>query len=677
MTSNLKLNFSITTRDYSPHYYYVKTEQEIYRPQPLTAHPALAQKISTVPSVCLDTLHPQERDPHPHVEYVDEGLWKSRILFQRDRSWSVFQSQCKANAHRTQGLTHPSLEALCDHELKRRYPNYRLITGVKARFKNIFPTLAKILMGEKRFFQELTQKEENKYKRQIAYSAINRDDLICQPKIEDAELRDSLHLTDDSVLQTEHRFAKNSPMNGQSYVLDGETVSLSQAIACSSDRYVENTGNLRVVQTKHKESLCYTGRVDSERKALEQASFIFFNELNTNRKGITQSKDANHQDIYQLDYVVNSMLSSPWALNGKLPVSPFPERQYLENELKALAQLKQQGPITIEDPNFPGRTYRVQFNPIVFSRPVNIFARVETWLPSFFTGASRSQEISQEGFVHLETLARRHLSILRQQNTCQLSTEKRRQLHFTVQSLERTLLALEQHHKDPYLRPEEEMLFRDYLCKLLRLPCVYHCKSSTDRTSPMVALSSALQQWMDLKLPLPEDIRDLLKDWRFKELFASNWMAGHQITRYARGGKGTIAGHSLNPHNLGLALSRGITQNPTIAPLLPERYLKDYPLSKKITAIGAYTLLSIPLIILFYLPLTLVTAARHLGWAASLGTKKHWLGPTRFTLPMLPLTLLFNFASILPSKVLNEHSPQIGERQLIAGGKKGGKEDNQ
>jgi hypothetical protein len=72
-----------------------------------------------------------------------------------------------------------------------------------------------------------------------------------------------------------------------------------------------------------------------------------------------------------------------------------------------------------------------------------------------------------------------------------------------------------------------------------------------------------------------------------------------------------------------------------------------------------------------------LTAFRNLGGILTLGKKRHWIGPLQFTLPLLPFTLFFNFFRIFPDKVLNEDSPQVGGRHLIAGGKKSGKEDNE
>lgn len=633
----IKFNYTIFVPDYIP-----------CVPNPLRE---LQDKVARVPVQSSDKLHPAKDTPY--VEYVDEGLWRSRIEFKKDYSYRVLLSQIQG----IQGKTYESLDHLCEAEVQRRFPNYQLITGLKALLKNKFPNLARFVMGTDAFNHELTQKEVNKYKIQVAYSAINRDDLICKPKIEDATLRQQLHLTQDEILQTEHIFAKNSPLNGQSFMHKGNPVRLSQAIACSSDRKVENTGNLRVVQTKDKQSICYTGRVDSDRKVLEQASFIFFNELKSNRKGVTQTTDASGNTVYQLDYAINSMLSIPFFWNTESPLAPFPERQYLENEREALLALQAKA-VTIEDPNLPGVKYQVKFNPILFTRSANIFTRMENWLPPFFTGHGRSEEISADGLASLKALAQQKIGAIH-------DPEK-------VKRIQSCLAALEQNLIRRDLTPEVEWLTRDYLCKLLELPMVYHCKSSTDRTSITIAISSTLQQWIALKLPLL-DLSLLFQDLRFKELFAANWTTGHQITRYARGAKGTVAGVKLNNKNLGLALSRGIAQNPLIATLLPERYLRDFPIAKKVKYTVAYLAL-VPLVLpliyiwmIFVAAIRLIVGADHAGKGIS----------DKFFFPRLPWTLLYNFHRMIPNQELNEASPQVGGRLLIAGGKNRGKDDNE
>lgn len=598
----------------------------------------LRHKLQTPSTLFLDRLHPTK--DNPTVSYTDEGIWTNQIDFQKDSSPSVLAARSQT------GPLFASLDALCDAEFHRRFPNYQPVRGILARIKDLFPMIAPLFFSPLAF----TEKECRTLKRQIAFSAVNRDDLISHPKILDSTLRKQLNLQNDQILQTEHLFAKNSPLNGQTFLQEGEAVHLSQAIACSNDRRVENTGNLRVVQTKNQESICYTGRADSERKALEQVTFLFFNELKTKGKGITQTQDAQGNTLYHFDYVVNSLLSLP-------PFALFPEREYLNNEKAAFESLAKQGPLLLQDPQASGVIYPVHIHPILFSRSCNFFNRFEEWFPPFITGQAYAKEISQLGYNSLKELAHRKLPSLKQADT--------------IQSL---LSVLDQHEKEHHLRPEEELLIRDYLCKLLNLPCIYHCKSSTDRTSIAIALSSALKQWLDLQLSLPNDIRTLIEDERFKELFAFNWMVGHQITRYARGAVGTINGERLNNENLGLSLSRGINQNPSILRLLPARYLTDYPLSKIGKFSFGYLLFLTFMVPFVYLPLSCFSAGKQI---AAFFKNSDSIHLSRFSFPFLPLTLIFNFFTLFPTKVLNEASPQVGLRRLISGGKLGGKKDDE
>jgi hypothetical protein len=614
----------------------------------------LLDKIARIPLTNRDKLHPQKNEASNHTEYVEEGLWKTRVTYQKDPSFSVSMSQLRAKSAELSQQPIPTLDAICEEELRRRFPDFRLIKGVKAAIKDKFPILSKWVMGKTKFDQELTQKEVDTLKKQISFSACDRDDLVSTPIIEDPHLRDALQLKEDAILETHHLFAKNSPMNGKVFERDGKIIHLSQGLACSSDRKVENTSNLRLVQTKNKESICYTGRPDSDRKALEQASFIFLNELRTQRKGITQTKDPQGNITYQLDFVVNSLLSAPWLWSVESPLTAFPEREYIENEIKALITLRNKGFITIEDPNCPGAKYQVKFNPIFFSRSCSALNRIENWLPPFVTGESRAREISEEGLASLTTLARQKLTELKDSPQQKLKIKK-------IQS---SLQTLERHQRENHLLPEEELLVRDYLCKLLELPEVFHCKSSLDRTSVPVALSSALKQWMELGLPEPDSIFEILKDFRFKELFACNWMVGHQITRYACNRKGTVAGEKIKTKILGFTLHRGTLQNPSIINLLPERYLKPFPTHEKAKIYICYAL-SLGIMLLVYLPLLLLTAVRNLAYLVTLGKNRHWMGPWKFSLPILPLTLIFNFTSIIPDKVLNEDSPQVGERNIL------------
>jgi len=632
--------------------FFSRPSQPSYSCPPVSPVMPLHQKLTQPPAQKLDKLHPKQ--DRSYVHYIDEGMWQARIHFRKDASPSVTAIRNQAAA----SSPYESLDALCEAELQRRYPEYRVIDGVKSWFKDRFPNLTRWVIGNETFYKELTAKEVNKYKKQIAFSACNRDDLISEPTIDSPALRQSLGISSDTVLKSEHIFAKNSPMNGLSFRQGEETVLLDRAIACSSDRNVENTGNLRVVKDASGKSVSYTGRVDSDLKAKEQASFIFFNELKSGMKGIAQTVADDGSTVYEMDYMINCLLSAPWIWSEESPIAAFPERKYIENQIEALDRLRDQGIHTLTDPNAPSRTYKVKFNPILVSDSFNLFVRLQKVLPPFFTGEERASEITEEGMTGLEKIAARKIG--------QLQGEKK---YDAIAQVQGHLKKLDELENDTEMEPEDrilaKILYRDHLCKLLGIPIVYHCKSSTDRTSITIALSQALGQWIDLKQPLPSDLTLLLKDWRFKELFAANWMAGHQITRYARGGEGTVAGQTLNPKNLGLALSRGMAQNPMIAKLVPERYLTDFSFFER----GGRKVLPNCIKILGFIAISIILIPFGLLRLLTAPFMGHRITRWDLLFPLMPFLTLKNLPGLFPDKVLNEHSPQVGGRRLIAGGK--------
>ncbi len=585
----------------------------------------LYNKLNTPPTANRDQLHPTAE--RPYVRYEDEGMWNTRIDFQKDNSPVVAAFRRTA----AESPAFASLDVLCESELLRRKPDYQTV---------------------------LSPAEINKLKKQIAFSACNRDDLISQPAIEDPVLRHDLGITNnDAILKSEHLFVKNSPMNGKRYMNGDQIVTLSQAIACSSDREVENTCNLRVVRNTAKESIAYTGRVDSNKKADEQAAFIFLHELATSKKGITTTTAPDGTLVYEMDYVINSMLSAPWILSKESILSSFPERQYVENEIRALQHLRDKGVHTITDPNDPSRTYQVKFNPILFSESTNLFVRLQKILPPFFTGEEYELEISEAGLSDLERAALKQIAKLQRENKVDVLQQ--------IQSHFRKLKELD---NDTSMEPEDrtmtKYLYRDHLCKLLNLPIVYHCKSSTDRTGITIALSQALSQWIALKRPLPQNLSLLLNDWRFKELYAANWMTGHQITRYARGGEGTIAGEQMNPLNLGYSLNRSFAQIPISTKLIPNRYLRNYSFFEggvKKVMIKSAIALAVVVLSLLLVPVAIIRLPLSLSLHYSISK---W----DVLFPLIPLRALWNLPSLFPTQVFNEDSPQVGARRLVSGG---------
>ncbi|MGE5195977.1 MAG: hypothetical protein ACM3JI_01445, partial [Anaerolineae bacterium] len=227
-----------------------------------------------------------------------------------------------------------------------------------------------------------------------------------------------------------------------------------------------------------------------------------------------------------------------------------------------------------------GKYYYVRFRPILFNRQFNFFSKLEKILPGFLSGQSKAREISNKGNLELKAFVEQKIKKLEKELKEAQTRKKKNLIHDQLMLIQKCLFALENHPDD--LLPEEELLYRDLLSKLIKLPIVYHCQSSTDRTGVIVALSSTLEQWMSSSQKLPQDPKELLKNDNFKELFTANLMIGHQISRYSRSGEGKIDEKPLKENQIGLIMHRGIFQNPILPRLLPKRYLREFFASQTI-----------------------------------------------------------------------------------------------
>lgn len=585
--------------------------------------------------------------------YIDDGLWSNRISRIADVSAQVRRNLQKAE----ESTPHSSFDALCLEELNRRHPDGFKIGGFKGLIER---TINAVMRVFGKSYTAYTDVARLKYKKQISYSACNRSDLRSKITIQDPALRETLQITSDDVLTTSHILSKNSPMNGQSYLNEkGEKITLSQGISSSSDRKSGPVGNLRRVATLTGTSIAYTGRVENKERALEGASFIFLSEMRANKQGISSAITENGEELYEMDYVVSSALSTHPIMSTKTALVPFAERKALLQEIKALKELKSRGYMEITDPE-DGKTYKVRFNPVLFSEALNFLLKFEESFPPQLSGASISSKVQADGMQELRPLLEKKLHLLHSQKEASSA-----ETNPSLQEIENKITELEKTWKlclsDKDACSEEKLLHRDYLFKLLNLPVVYHCKSSTDRTGILIALSSALQQWRDLHLAIPEPITKLLSDYRFKELFAANLLSGHQITRYARSTEGVVNGKTSCPHILGYSFSRGLFQNPAIQKLMPERYLTAFPLDKKILLGSAVFLVHF-----FSLPMLALQTLWHLGkWIVS-GCKKENLNSWQYIFPMVIKTSLIGSLRWIPTKILDESSPQVGERNLLS-----------
>lgn len=541
------------------------------------------------------------------ANYIDESLWRYRIARIADVSVAVQKNGQKAS----ESTPHASLDSLCIKELERRNPNGFRITGFTGLIERCMQAFTG-LVGKR-----YTNSTEKTYKKQISYSACNRSDLRSKITITDKDLRTSLQISSDQLLSTTHTLAKNSPLNTQSYLDEkGEKKALSSAIANLNDKKSGRARNLTRVTNFAGTSIAYTGRIKNGENALEEASFIFLSELRSNKKGITTQRTESGEEIYKLDYVVSSLLPTDPLNSAKSTLSHL-------KESRALKELKSRGLITITDPE-DGKTYKVGFNPIQLSE-----ARI-------------ASDIQSGGLQKLRSVLENKLSLLRAQRE---SATPNAEIETKIGDIEK---AWKLCFSDTGMSLEEKLFHRNYLSKLLGIPVVYHGSKSTDKIEMLIALSSALQQWIDLKLTVPEPISKLFSDDRFKELFAANLLSGHQIGRYVAAKEDVVNGEVVSPSSLTHNFSKELFQNEAIQKLMPERYLKAVSLQQKIlvaSSIFAIHILSIPLFA--------IQTLWDLGkWMAS-GFKREKLNSWKKLFPFVIGTSLINKLRSIPKKILD------------------------
>jgi hypothetical protein len=400
--------------------------------------------------------------------------------------------------------TFPNLDSLCSEEFSRRNPN-----------------------------KSATEKE----KQQIAFSAVNQTDLKFNVTFSKA-ISEQLKIEDHDDLITHHLFLKNSPLNGCSFISDdNRKVRIDRAICAIQDSKAAHVRMARMILDKDDKSICYTGRPHSLLSAQEQAEMIFLREFSAKKgQGLQETLSPSGQKIYTLTYCVNSLLNTAGS-----------EKKLLKNETKCLKQLSEQ---LFSIRTETGERCQVKFQPILFSRQFKASSMQERAFSPSVTGMDYSRKLNRKGFKQLQTYAKEKIKHM----------EDDKKIN-RVRSLLRSL------KNAADLLPEEEILCRDLLCRFLKLPLVYHCKISTDRTGIAVALSSSVSQWLKLGNKIPDRFTDLLKQESFKELFSAHLMAGHQVTHVARGG---VAKN--DPTKIGFT---SFTNNPILMRLLPKRYLKN------------------------------------------------------------------------------------------------------
>ena len=456
------------------------------------------------------------------------------------------------------------------------------------------------------------------------------------------------------------------------------------AVAASANKYSERVTLLRSLESEDGSVDLLSGRVHDFSTAKEMASFAFLSQMNLvlQDKGELAQGITEKRGVYEFRFAIQSLL--PMLFGGALGGE---EIQMVYKEIAAYRELAKRGIQEVPDPADPTRIYKVRFRPLpVAAVQFNSLARVESLLPQAISGEYDARRQSDQ--------ADRVLFALAAEKAKTAESSLRSQIADTVHFLK----------LKETLKPWEEILTRAYLCHLLRIPLVVHCKSCVDRTNVANAMVTAMKQWIRLGKEIPKiDGKTAIFTlpqvsiptergplFPFKELFAFNLHKGLKITELARGEKG-------------YQYFRGFRQYPALVDLLPARYVKEekkpsffkrwiVPIAATILPplffqillsaaassreellriwtpqrklwskglVGKGCAIALTLLGLFPWQILLWLAA----FASSFRTKD-WRKIAETA--ALPFKFVKNANRLYPSKTLNEDDPLVGQRRLLA-----------
>jgi len=467
----------------------------------------------------------------------------------------------------------------------------------------------------------------------IAPSTKNRPDITATVSLEGNLSRHN----GNPALTTEHTFNHNSPFNGKKYRdAQGNVIAISSAIAASQDRYTPNAKMSRRVRIGGK-TILHTSPPENYDKALEHTKWIIQQELST-PEDLRRSLKKNPDGSYDYVWVVDSLLSPGQLLSAKEANKNRREDMVLAAERRAFERLRYDGTNAIQVPDAKGKMHTVRLRPILIDQVFNMSHNAMQALPSMLGGAETEREIAQKGLEELINYAKQY--------------EPDPDLDSADRAHKQTTIKNAISYADPakfhdYL-PEQKVLALLLLCEAVELSLLVHCMSSKDRTGICIALASALAQYKALFGQLPAKYskesngetyvcyHELLREEKFRELFAANLMVGHNVSRCGRGAEGELNGEELEEH-LGLELNA----NPPVCRLLPDRYVKKIGAAKKAAiTVGIYlgVIVVLPILVGLYIGLTAGT----LG-AINLSSKVRKLGS------ILLVTFLLTYAAMIKS----------------------------
>jgi len=520
-----------------------------------------------------DRLFPESRTGSAH--YVDPGHSRTEVKFldgQRAKSPTMhFES-------RDDMLSHFAKERI--KENKRLWDNGEITTadryrgfedGLKAKIKGLWSRTKHIIGAA---WTNLRRK--GTLVGSVSKGLINHDrELLGRTKtlawvnfsmkqVRDFIVKPNIHsLASEDLSKTYSivRWHHNGPSGCSFTNENGETEVLQNTVTASNDRFAKGISMMRVHDDYFTgESIAYTGRGDTQSKAVEQLNFIFQEEMAkkpTAQKGLVKTEEG-----YDLSFMVNNLMAANQFLGmGVTEFKGLNERESILRE-KAIFDALSQGPITLTDKN--GKQHTVTIKPLYFNQGFNFLAS-----SALFGTPWKQTEINNEGYAQLFPLIDDAIA------TNPSISAKDKQL----------LQSAKNHLSDPSkLTAKEEFFYRDLVMKILKIPVINHCKSSIDRTSLANSISSALQSWRNLGYDIPvEHPHEILEQavlpgqkTSFRDLFMVNIHGAHQATQASRSSEGKIRGEQQLSHAHGFEWGgNDIKQNPIALRMVPDRYVNE------------------------------------------------------------------------------------------------------
>ncbi|QVL55019.1 MAG: hypothetical protein KFB95_06805 [Simkaniaceae bacterium] len=486
------------------------------------------------------------------VYYVDQGYSSTEVKFLDGERVSYSTRHFDS---RDDMLYHIAKERISENKMlwengelttAERYSGFEhglmeRITGIWSRTKYIIAAAYKNLrknltfrgsIGKGLKAYDLSLLRKSITKAGVNFSVKDVRDFVVKPNIE------WLSSKDLSKTYSIARWHHNGESDYSFINERGQKEVLQNTVVSSNDQSAKRISMMRRIDDyTTDESIAYTGRGDTESKAMEQLNFIFQNELAKNpeaQKGLVETEDG-----YEFTFMLNNLMSSN-LFRG------LDERDSILRE-KAIFDALSERPITLTDKD--GNEHTIMIKPLYFN---------QGFTPDLDGTAWKQTEINREGYNLLFPLIDDAIA-----NNPAISAKDKQLLQ-----------AAQDHLRNPSkLKAEEEFFYRDLVMKILKIPVIDHCASSVDQTSLATSISTALQSWRNLRRDIPTlNPHDILTDPLFKELFTANIHGCHQTTQAARSAEGKIDGQQQLSHAHGFDWAGNTS---ILLRMLPDRYLDE------------------------------------------------------------------------------------------------------